>query len=253
MIVDAHAHISNTEYGNINVLLNCMDESRIDKAILVPGGMIDVRRMSNYILHKEEPKLTEPPNCLVEEMIKKFPNKFFGFCCINPLNGDNEIEKFKNLIESGFSGLKLAPTVHKFSLRGKMIYKLAKICEKYQVPFYTHVTYSPAASTSKVGMLAKEFPDVNFIIGHMGFGPADIEAIEIAGSMENVYLETSGSSFIILKEAVKEIGVDKLIYGSEFPMYHPAVELKKIKLLDITTKDKEKIFSKNILNILPRR
>jgi len=52
MIIDAHAHVTREDYGNKELLLSQMREAGIDKAILVPGGMIDVRKMTSYLLQR---------------------------------------------------------------------------------------------------------------------------------------------------------------------------------------------------------
>lgn len=43
MIVDAHAHILNEDYGDVKKILEEYKRAGIDKGILVPGGMMDVR------------------------------------------------------------------------------------------------------------------------------------------------------------------------------------------------------------------
>ena len=38
MIIDAHTHVSDTEYGNIDLLIEQMDAAGVTKAVIVPGG-----------------------------------------------------------------------------------------------------------------------------------------------------------------------------------------------------------------------
>jgi uncharacterized protein len=49
---------------------------------------------------------------------------------------------------------------------------------------------------------------------------------------------------------VKKAGAHKVIFGSEYPLSHPAVELKKILLLPITEAERERILSENIRELL---
>lgn len=250
MIIDGHAHISTTDYGNVEILLEQMDEAQIDKAVIVPGGMLDVRRMTEYIIGREKPITTPVPNDVVKSAIEKYPDKFYGFVCVNPHDGNKAIEILEKAINEGAVGLKLAPMVHQFSFSSNTVLELANRCGELEIPFYTHVVYSPAASTTKLGMLIRKFPKTNFILGHMGFGPGDIEAVNLAYEYDNLFLETSGGSFLIIKEALQRIGADKIIFGSEFPMYHPLSELEKVKLLKNDRLDK--ILGGNILNLIKR-
>ena len=38
MIVDGHAHVSASDYGNVRVLLEQLDQAGIERALCVPGG-----------------------------------------------------------------------------------------------------------------------------------------------------------------------------------------------------------------------
>jgi len=250
MIVDAHAHVTEAEYGSVHLLVTLLDKAKIEKAVIVPGGMLDVRKMTGYIIGKEKPEIVEVPNNIVEDALQKYPDKFYGFVCVDPHKGEEAIKTLEDYSHKGFVGLKLAPLVHQFSFSNKIIFALAEKCGKINFPFYTHVVYNPAASTGKLGLLVKEFPETKFILGHMGFGPADGEAIDLAYRYDNLFLETSGGSFLIIKEALRKLGPTKIIFGSEFPLNHPLAELEKIKLLQC--KGIEKVLGENILSLISR-
>lgn len=249
MIIDGHAHVTEADYGSAELLIAQMTQAGIDRAVLVPGGMIDVRKMTRYISGAEPVAASAIPNELVARLIGQHPDKFFGFYCVNPHAGDAAVAELRRAVESGFRGLKLAPLVHRFSLTSKTVFDLADACGDLGVPFYTHVVYSPAASTEKVGVLARQFPHTTFIVGHMGFGPADIDAVELALRHDNLFLETSGGSYLILKAALERLGPEKLIFGSEFPLHHPQVELEKIHLL-LRGEGFERVTSKNLLSLI---
>lgn len=252
MIIDGHAHVTKDDYGCSKLLLEQLDEAKIDKAILVPGGMMDVRKMTRYITGQERITEIEPPNYIVEGLIKENPEKFYGFYCVNPHSGEKVLDELTNAVKRGFVGLKLAPQVHSFSLTSNTVLKLAELCGELDIPFYTHVVFSPAASTKKVEYLAKTFPKTKFILGHMGFAPADIDAIEYSYENDNLFLETSQGGYLIIKQAFERLGSTKLIFGSEFPMYHPHASLDNIFRLKCSDDERENILCNNILNIIDK-
>jgi predicted TIM-barrel fold metal-dependent hydrolase len=231
MIIDGHAHVTDADYGAPDLLMRCMASTGIARAVLVPGGMIDVRDMTGHLTGRSLARTDDIPNHLVERLVREYPHRFYGFYCVNPHRGDVVVAEFEQAVRRGFSGLKLAPVVHRFALTARTVLDLAALCGDLGVPFYTHVVYSPGASTEKAGILAREFPGTTFILGHMGFGPADLEAVDLAGRYDNLYLETSGGSFLGIKTALERLGPGKIIYGSEFPLHHPKVELEKLRLL----------------------
>ncbi|MBH1940430.1 amidohydrolase family protein [Mobilitalea sibirica] len=250
MIIDGHVHMGKGDFGTLDELKQDMQKAGIDKAVLVPGGMIDVRRMTRYITGVEKPKGDDIPNDVIEHIIHSEPDKFYGFYCVNPHKRREAVIDLENGIQKGFKGLKLAPIVHGFSLASKTVMELADLCGQYNVPFYSHVLFSPGASTKKMAALAKEFPNTNFIIGHMGFGPADVDAMEYAAMYDNLYLETSQGSFAGIKTALETCGSSKLIFGSEFPLYKPISSLMTIRELNCKESDFDNILYKNIQYLL---
>lgn len=251
MIIDGHAHITREQFGSAEQLLQDMEAASISKAVLVPGGMLDVRKMTHYISGKEMPVTTSPPNDIVLEAMQAYPDSFYGFCCIDPNRGSEAaLEQLSTLKSQGFRGLKMAPLVHQFSLLGKVSKELAALCGDFGFPYYTHVVFHASASTAALGGLAKLFPQTNFIIGHMGFGPLDTEAIELAANLHNVYLETSTANPLALRIAVETAGPDKVFFGSEFPLSDPVVERSKIDRLILSDADKEKLYFNTIAALI---
>ncbi|MDF2855425.1 MAG: putative TIM-barrel fold metal-dependent hydrolase [Neobacillus sp.] len=251
MIIDGHAHIAEMPYISVDKLRKTMKEANIDRTVLFPGGMVDVRKMTNYVIGKDKPEKPEANNDYVLSLVKEYPELYYGFCNVNVNNKSEKVlEQLEYYIKQGLHGLKMAPMVHQFSLLGKTSKALADLCGQLDIPFYTHTIFPASASTSAVGKLASEFKDTTFIIGHMGFGPMDIEAIELSSSMENVYLETSSANYLAIETAVEKCGHEKVIYGSEFPLSDPYVEKVKIERLPISDDKKDYIFSKNILRLM---
>lgn len=249
MIIDAHAHISMTDYGNIEIYLEQLKASGIQQGIVVPGGMMDVRRMTDYITGSAKPENPIPDNDYVQASCHKYKSIIKGLACINP-HEPNAADLLAQRFQQGFKGLKLSPMSHQFSFASKAVAALASCCGEYGFPLYTHVVFSPGASTTRFISLARQFPGTNFILGHMGFGPADREGLEAAVELDNFYLETSTGSYLHIKEAVKKAGAGKIIFGSEYPLSHPAVELNKILLLNLSAGDNDKILRGNISQLL---
>ncbi|MTV50395.1 amidohydrolase family protein [Heliobacillus mobilis] len=248
MIIDGHSHLSDSDYGNIQVYLTQLEETGIDQAVLVPGGMVDVRKMTDYITGRAEPESTVPNNAYITKACQE-NDRFHGFACIDPHSSDSAAH-FESYLKAGFRGLKFSPLTHQFTFTSRAVADLIACCSQYGVPVYSHVLYSPGACTAKFVSLAKQYPKVNFILGHMGFGPADQEGLEAAVSLDNFFLETSTGSFLHIQESVRRAGPSKIIFGSEFPLSHPKAELEKILLLKLSDDEREKILGKNIAELI---
>ena len=249
MIVDAHAHISETTYGNVRIYLEQLREAGIEQGVVVPGGMLDVRKMTDYVTGRAEPDNLVPNNRYVGEACRTAGGSLTGFVCVDP-HAPGATETLADGLRQGCRGLKLSPMTHRFSFASMGVANLASICGEHGYPVYTHVVYSPGASTARYVALARQFPGTNFILGHMGFGPADREGLEAAVELDNLFLETSTGNFLHIQEAVRRAGPGKVIFGSEFPLSHPTVELQKITLLALDDAARESILGGNILALM---
>jgi hypothetical protein len=99
------------------------------------------------------------------------------------------------------------------------------------------------------------------ITAFIGTGLISAKAMFISGMRAdklarypNVYADTSGvRRFDYIVEAVKRAGPHKLIFGSDGPWLHPAVELYKIRVLGLPQDRKALILGGNITRLLRRR
>ena len=231
MIVDGHVHISDTDYGNVDVLLHQLDRAGIARALCVPGGMIDVRQFSRVLTGRLHPD-PSIPNHLLYGALARHSDRLDGLVCVNPRHGAAALEMMHEGFEHGCRGVKLAPLVHRFGFSEPVLEEIAAACAERGFPVYSHVLPAPGATTGDYAALARRCPGTRFILGHMGFGPCDLDAIEFAAELANLYLETSLGSYLALRDALARLGPRKLIFGSEFPLGHPKAELENVLLLD---------------------
>jgi predicted TIM-barrel fold metal-dependent hydrolase len=104
-------------------------------------------------------------------------------------------------------------------------------------------------------LLAQEYPDVNFIIPHLGSFADDWRAqlavIDHLVRHPNIYADTSGvRRFDLLEQAVKRAGAAKILFGSDGPWLHPGVELAKIKVLRLPLSQENLILGGNFRNLI---
>lgn len=248
MIIDAHAHLVRGDYGSADLYLSQIEAAGIGAGVVVPGGMVDVRRLTDYVTGRTEPSSDPPDNEYVAEATRAHP-ELVSFYCANP-HADGAVEGLIAAFENGSRGLKLSPLSHRFSFSARAVIELVECAEAFGLPVYSHVLYNPGVSTEKFVSLAKQYPSVPFILGHMGFGPADPDAIEAATELDNLFLETSGGNTLHIRLAIEKAGASKVIFGSEFPLSHPKVELEKILCLGLSDADLERVLYRNIYELL---
>jgi predicted TIM-barrel fold metal-dependent hydrolase len=189
-------------------------------------------------------------NARLARIVRAYPRDLIGFGAVHPLADRGRIGVMvgRAVEQYGFRGLK----IHGFDAQ-----PTREVCEaarRYGIPMLVDVVRRPAV----VEMVAEQYPDVNIIVPHLG-GFADDwtaqhQVIDQLCRFPNVYADTSGVRYWeILVRAVKRAGPHKILFGSDGPLLHPALELHKITLLRLPPRREALITGGNILRLLGAR
>jgi len=49
--------------------------------------------------------------------------------------------------------------------------------------------------------------------------------------------------------AIEQIGIDKIIFGSDYPIMHPTMSIASVKALNLTKDEEDRVFYKNVLEV----
>jgi predicted TIM-barrel fold metal-dependent hydrolase len=85
--------------------------------------------------------------------------------------------------------------------------------------------------------IAKDFPGMNIIIAHPTFEVQ--ERLSLVKRYRNLYLDLSGCAvgrFRLARTAIDTTGRDKLLFGTDFPVCHPAASIAAV-LADINSQE----------------
>src|SRR6266478_4233405 len=182
----------------------------------------------------------------VARIVASRPDRFFGFAFVNAVHDRGRVQRLvrQAVEEFGFVGIKLHRHDAPIS---------REICEAARA-FSLPVLYDVMGEVSVCELLAGEYPDVNFIIPHLGSFADDWRAqtafIDHLARHSNIYTDTSGvRRFDILEQALRRAGVRKLLFGSDGPWLHPGVELAKVRLLGLSTTDEALVLGGNFLRL----
>ena len=175
--------------------------------------------------------------------------RYTGFAFVH---ADRDRGRVRRLVDTavtqyGFRGIK----VHRYD--GRLTREICEAARVYRIP----VLYDPMGEVSIAHLLASEYPDVNFIIPHLGSFADDWRAqsafIPMLAQYPNIYGDTSGvRRFDLLIDAVERAGPAKLLFGSDGPWLHPGVELEKVRALRLAPEDERRVLGGNILRLIVR-
>lgn len=123
----------------------------------------------------------------------------------------------------------------------------------------THLAYrNPEnASIDRFENWFKNWPKTAFVIARMNFDHPEL-AIDFAEKFSNLHLETSWQPTETIAEAVRRIGSDRIIFGSDWPIMGNNQKIGIHRIRDamdsqmITRTDGEKILGKNAEALMAR-
>ena len=100
--------------------------------------------------------------------------------------------------------------------------------------------------------LARLFPSLKFIMGHMGSALWP-QALAAAQQVPNLYPEICAPvpARPRTEDAVKAVGADRVLFGSDYPIINPAYMLGTVLGADISDADRRKILHDNAARLLP--
>lgn len=119
--------------------------------------------------------------------------------------------------------------------------------------FVTGGKQSPGASTpAELAKVAAKFPEQKFICAHAGGEwQRGIRAVQ---DSPNILVETSGfdATAGFIEMAVRELGAERIVFGSHLPSRSLGTELSKVIAADISEADKRLVLGENFRKLIQR-
>jgi L-galactono-1,5-lactonase len=249
MIVDAHVHIWNRLAGTIGNELPVTPLSggmiRMgDRELLgVPAYLLDCRALAEYVISEfnaagvdagvvVQEYLDGVHNDYLQEVAARFPGRFFVHALPNYWDTDQTSREAGELFRRGFQGVKL-PAEHllgKIRLDDRRLMPIWRTIEETQRILAVDLSEGEEQVAEMENVLAS-FPKLRVALGHFGMvnrrgWPGQLQLCR----HEHVYLETGGIIWLYRDEgypfpsavagicrAKHEIGIEKLMWGSDWP------------------------------------
>jgi predicted TIM-barrel fold metal-dependent hydrolase len=171
--------------------------------------------------------------------------------------GKEAVEHFRWAItEQRMVGLKLAPSSQAFKITGREAFAVFEEAQGLGVPVFLYSSMSPFSTPSMAGLVAENFPDLKLVLSHAGSANYWADAIRLARRYGNVTLLSCGNPLRGMRKMVKEVGAERVLFGSDFPCAYPYsinYELAKVHGLEVSERERERILWKNIMDLIERK
>jgi predicted TIM-barrel fold metal-dependent hydrolase len=224
-VLDFHVRLA-PRPGAAARLLSTMVECGLARAVVCAGGTIDLDRLSRQLVdggHVE----TDADNDAVLRACASADGRLLPFFFANP---HGPADPYR-VAAAEFRGLEISPAVHGVGLADPRIAEFVAVAAEFGHPVYTVCLERPGARVADLVELARRFPNVDFVLGHAGVGNIDFHAVNLIRGEPNIALETSGGYTCVTEAACDRLGAGRVVFGTEYPLQHPAVELAKFRAL----------------------
>ncbi len=226
-IIDIHAHIGSFKGYDLSTLTLMSNIERYGIRLALISN-IDGAELS------ETQNLDEiKANQATAEHVRQYPDRLRGLVWTRPEDGSPEkVEPFlRETIAAGpdsrmFVGMKFHPDMNHFPADDPRVDSYLQLCEKYQIPavFHSGSDDSSNSAPQKIYAAARRRPTVPVILYHMGFlGPhgAAIATVKEALTKKDaqLYLETSQADPDAVMQAIKELGSERVLFGTDATYY----------------------------------
>ena len=193
-------------------------------------------------------------NEFIASEVSRHPDKLIGLGTMHPESDDlrRDLEHIKEL---GLHGVKLHADIQKFEIDNPLCLKIYELCENENIPILMHTgdyRYDYSNPNRLVPVLER-FKNLTVIGAHLGGWSVWDEAVEKLSHYQNFYVDSSSSLYELPVEHATEIirayGAHRVLFGSDFPVFSPDIELSRFMALPLTDDERHMILSENVLKL----
>lgn len=287
MIVDAHMHVGRGDLISEDMIgfvkskglwkemnhrlspagvVEALDKAGIDRGIIFP------------LTFSPHGKPWQTLNDMTADYVQTYPDRLTGFAVLNPQEVAHSVAELERAVdELGLRGIKLHPSMQEFYPNDEGFFPVYEFAQARRIPVLCHTGASAASHPDKyshpllLDEVAVRFPELRLIMAHAG-RPMYAEAALLLRKHPHVYADLCANvgrrdgeallAFVLLALKVYAGATDRLIFGSDYPVFWPADFLNQVRaavqgglaqklgLQPISEAELDAILGGNILSIL---
>jgi hypothetical protein len=250
-IWDVHSHLEalqgDTPDARVDILLEQMDRLGVERLILSQG-------FGQYLSHPT-PDHMRQENDRIMQAVRHISGRAYGAVFLSPANVEASLQEFDRCVRDG-PMVSIGELQTDIRCNSPNLDPIVERAVSLNVPIHQHTWIKttpkePDESTPyDLVELAKRHPDAHFICGHTG-GTWEL-GIRIIRETKNIYADIAGSDPTsgFIEMAVRELGAERVIYGSDVGGRSFASQIAKVVGAEISDSEKKMILGGNLRRLL---
>ena len=244
-----------SKLAGVDEIINNMNQEEVDCSVIFgfPWQSMHQCRLGNdYVI----------------EAVNKNPDRLIGFSCVNPFDQEAS-QEVERCIAAGLKGVGELAFYHSgFDDKAfQALQPIMKICCQNNLPVLIH-TNEPIGHQypgktpvilKQIYALAQSFPDNKIVLAHWGGGIFFYTLLkkEVKDTLKNIYYDTAASPFLynhaIYPLACQLAGLDKILFGSDFPLIKPSRYFKEMKKCGLGLTEIKRLCGDNAARIFDKK
>ena len=240
-MIDVHTHVPTHRERVPSEELVVNDKWRPDRPVTATTSwadyaeaFADVELSVAFTIARNQDEVDPALNDAVAAFVADEPTRRIGFLSIHP-EVDGALDELERAhTELGLRGIKLGPNYQVFDPLGEAALRVYELAERRGLPILFHQGASPVqdaplryAHPLLMDEIAIRFPELRVVMAHLGH-PWQRETIVTIRKHPHVYADVSAlfyrpwSFYEALRLATEWGALEKLLFGSDFPIATPA-------------------------------
>lgn len=226
--------------GTVEALLRHGDKAGIDRFVVLPVAM--------------NPKQNAHINDFIISRVAEQP-RFVGFGTIHAAT-ENITDEVQRVMDLGLRGIKMHPDFQLFNIDDERLFPVYEMLQdKIPVMYHMGDQRYDFSHPARLRHVLELFPKLQVVAAHFG-GYSMYETGYEYLHDTNCFFDIS-SSIMFMEDGIPEtyirkFGAERMLFGSDFPLWNPAEEVQRFLDLKLTQDEREQIAHKTaeyILNI----
>ena len=229
--------------GSVDGLLQMMQDNNITKSLIfsaatAPAQVINI-------------------NDFIHANVQAHPDRFVGFFTLHPHMKEEDLaNEFERAYNMGLHGIKLHPDFQNIAIDDECTDPIYELAQQKNIPVVFHAGDPRHAYSNphRIAKIMKKFPHLVVVAAHFGGWGEWEAATQVLAGLDNIFADTSSTRGFTDMDTVhmglRFFGADRLLFGTDYPMWDAKDELQFIDSLPLTQDEKEKILYKNACSML---